>query len=381
MNEHHENEIEGWERAVVLELMREHQQVCFAHRACLRPLSICLNDSAHQWGVFDSSRNVIFISRRLVQEHSWDRVLGVLRHEMAHQWVAENAPKAYRDEPPHGPSFQAACQKLGVPEYFSRATVNMQSDGLDWRNETVADEKTERMIEKTRKLLSLATSGNENEAVLAMNRVREIYARYNLEEQDRSSRQGFVHLVMKTRKKRLPFWQQKVIQILNEHFFVQTLTYRQFDPETQQHPFAVELMGTRENVSMAEYAYHFLCRKVEDLLDEAANEFGDFFTRDKRHSYRIGILNGFSEKLKNSERAGRDEFTVIGQALIKFRGDPALQQYVRRVHPRLRVRRLSADGLDDLTYWAGHQAGRSINLNRPLESHIGLSGRMLRRPV
>ncbi len=376
-----------WERAVVLELTREHDFVCRIHKVSLRPIAIMLFDSEALWGQFDNRTRTISISRKLVKGHSWHQVLGVFRHEMAHQLVAERSPQQFLSDRPHSEVFKEACRCLGVPDQFAKAGINLQCSSLDWRSER-RDTATEKILEKTKKLLALAGSANEHEAHLAMERVRELYAKYNLEHLATLAKESFVHLVITHNKKRMESWEQRTVSILTEHFFVKILTFQQFDANTGNRVHALEFIGTRENVLMAEYVYYFLLRQVDFLLKQAlASELG--LIRSERSSFRLGVLDGFSKKLKHSERAAvsasspassttnSTALTVIGEALAKFRSDAHFENYVSGIYPRIGQRRQSSIAIDGEAFAAGHAAGRSITLNKPISSQMGNQGRLL----
>ena len=245
-----------WEKRVLLELYDEYAYILRERRLGLKACAIALTDSDSFWAQWNPTTRVILFSRKLIENHNWFQVLSILRHEMAHQLLDESyipGPMEYRS---HGEQFQIACGILGVPEEYRGATACLQSSNLDWRSEK-RDDITEKLLEKVRKLLALATSSNEHEALLAMNKVRELYAKYNLDEAEGSRKQRFAHLVITHGKKRIEAHQSRTTSILVEHFFVQVLTTKIFDAKSLEHHVAIEIVGTRENVMMAEYVYHF----------------------------------------------------------------------------------------------------------------------------
>jgi hypothetical protein len=302
---------------------------------------------------------------------------------MAHQYIAEKSPLEFISENPHSALFKEACKRLGVPDQFAKAGINLQSCNLDWKTEP-KDEATEKILDKAKRLLALGTSTNEHEAHLAMERVRELYAKHNLEHMENLSQENFVHLVITHGKKRAESWELRTISILTEHFFIKALTLQQFDANSGKRFHAVELIGTRENVTMAEYVYHFLLQQVEFLLRQASNrEMG--LVRAERTSFRLGVLDGFDKKLKlstqnipkDSPDENNKEQTVIGRALTKFRADPYLEDYLSDIYPRLGHRRRSSLEIDGNAFAAGHAAGKSINLNKPITTNMGNQGRHL----
>src|ERR1700677_235196 len=100
------NETFDWERAVIMELNREHESLSRVHKVILRPVAITLFDSETKWGQFDELTWTISISRKLVNEHPWAHVLGVFFHETAHQYVAEKRQTISNQEKPHGELFK-----------------------------------------------------------------------------------------------------------------------------------------------------------------------------------------------------------------------------------------------------------------------------------
>jgi len=377
-----EFDLYDWERAAVRELNQEYVSVLLQRRLKMRPAAIELFDSETHWGSWSPLTRTVSISRKLIRSHAWSQVLGILRHEMAHQYVDEELSG---HELPHGERFKTACKILGVPQEYARATASLATSAIDWRMEK-RDEDSERLLDKVRKLLALATSSNEHEALLAMNKVRELYAKYNLEHAAESAREQFAHLVITHRKKRVEAHQSKIIGILVGHFFVQVLHFKMFDAMSGEHHQAIEIVGKRENVLMAEYVYHFLLQQTENRVQEAAKAAGRKLTFFERKSYRLGILHGFAEKLTRSEssspetptpRGRSQELSLIGKALVSFKKDSKLDDYLGEIYPRLRTRGTSFQGVDSHAFDAGFAVGRTITLNKAVTSREGNRGLLL----
>ncbi len=135
---------------------------------------------------------------------------------------------------------------------------------------------------------------------------------------------------------------------------------------------------------MAEYVYHFLLHQAEFLMNQTAAS-GTRLVRSERKSFRLGVLDGFAKKLKSAEKTSANHaapgataaLTIIGQALAKFRDDPQLEDYLSEVYPRLGSRRESSLEIDENAFAAGHAAGRSITLNKPISSQMGNQGKFL----
>ncbi len=374
-------EINEWEKRVLRELYDDYAHILRERRLRLRPAAIALTDSDSFWAQWNPMTRTILVSRRLINNHNWFQVLSILRHEMAHQLLDEyGLPES---EKPHGEQFYFACQRLGVPEEYTGASVCLQSTNLDWREEK-RDEVSEKMLEKVRKLLSLATSSNEHEALLAMNKVREIYAKYNLEEISKKS--SFAHLTITHGKKRIEAHQNRIISILVEHFFVQIIGTKLFDADTGEYHVGFEIVGTRENILMADYVYHFLLQQTNHLVSEMAKEKP--LSRVQKKSYRLGILSGFSEKLTDSEKQAHADgpapltdpgSNLIAKAITKFKEDPELEAYISQVYPRLSTRGSNSQYIDNSIFSDGKSVGRTITLNKAVNGSDGNRGLLLRQ--
>lgn len=379
------------ERAITLKLYQEQDTIRWTHRIKIPAATLVLIDSEKFWGRWDAETRTISISKKLVFEHPWFSVLSVLRHEMAHQYASE----FYGSKHNHDDVFRKCCIKLGVPDYFSGASANLQEHSLDWKSKS-KDESQEKLLNKVEKLLALATSSNEHEALLAMEKVRELYARHNLEKQKSSrlsnERQEMHHAIICHRKKRIEPHQTKICGILTGHFFVNVLFSKEFDALSGEQFQAIELIGTRENVLMAEYVYYFLLNQTEFFLRERKKKvrknpiMPHSMTRHEAKSFRFGILEGFQNKLMQAERSPVYEPSSVPsatsdlsltQALITLKNDTSVDDYIQAVYPRLRTRTSRGPSLDSEAYFAGHEEGTRLTLHKGVTSKTGNSGRFL----
>lgn len=261
----------------------------------------------------------------------------------------------------------------------------MAKGELDWRNER-QNAETEKVLNRIRKLLSLAQSTNEHEALLAMSRVREIYARHNMEQMPHRSKDEFVHWVVSTGKRRFEAWELKILSILIAFFFVRVLTLEQFEALTGEKKQAFELIGTRENVLMAEYVYHFLCQQLDFLLSQNPQIRGRKLSRLEKNSYRLGILDGFAKKLaaglKPPPQAEPDpKALMVVRALSQFQRDPLLTDYLSEIYPHLGQRAPLSSTVDPKAFEAGHEAGSRLTLHKPLNAKPSGFGGLLGNPT
>jgi hypothetical protein len=164
------------EAALVRELRRTYEKLNerrFAKK--LKPAVLVLVDTERRVGQWLRNTRRLELSRKLVLEKPWLEVIGVLEHEMAHQFVDEVLAASH--EPAHGPTFQRVCAERGID---AKATGELvASDGVD--------SEDARALDRIRKLLALAGSDNQNEAEIAMRRAHELMLRHNI---DKANAQG-----------------------------------------------------------------------------------------------------------------------------------------------------------------------------------------------
>ena len=366
------------ERNITLQLYRTQVHLHHIHRIHLKPAAIRLFDSNTDWGKWDPVTRTIYIARKLVRSHSWFCVESILRHEMAHQYATEFY---HSTSPGHDEVFKMCCEKLGVPDLFSKATASLQETPLDWKLQKQNGE-TEKLLNKVQKLLALATSSNEHEALLAMEKVREIYARHNLAmhlRQEGDTAKAMVHLIIGHKKKRVEAHQASIAGILVGYFFVKVLFCTEYDHATGSEYRAFQVIGTRENVLMAEYVYHFLLNQTEHLVKELKKSRGEL-SRLMAKSYRLGILRGFQTKLELSDdqHLKNDQPHSLGQALLVLKSDKALDKYLEVAFPKLSKKSSSPQSIDLDTFDAGKDEGSRITLHRGVSSTSQNSGRYLK---
>jgi hypothetical protein len=341
---------------------------------------------ASRWGEWDPGIRQIRLSERLLAEHSWDIVVEILKHEMAHQIVSE----VYQVAEQHGEFFKRACQRLAVAGWARRASVDM-GEVLQCRSEEAQrDESTERLLRRAEKLLALANSDNENESLLAMQRVREIFARYNIERANDPERSDYDYIVIQLKSKRIEQYQSMICNILNSFFFVKIIHSHYFDVATATELKSIELVGNRPSIAMAEYVYHFLDRQLGSLFAVYRKTHARSLEniRTARRSYYLGVLNGFYEKLQRQRLGEVSEphesnpdtarSTGGGGSLMVVQ-DAGLERYFDERYPRTRKAGWSTEYGDRHSFDAGRKEGHALTLNRPIQSRGNAKDRLFLR--
>ena len=137
-----------------------------------------------------------------------------------------------------------------------------------------------------------------------MEKVQELYVKYNLDRLGERRESKLVYLIIPTKRKRIERYHFLICSILNEHFFVQVIHSSQYDAKDLCDYKVIELLGTQENVLMAEYVYYFLRQQVHTLWERYRSSARK--SARAKSSYILGVLSGFRDKL-DSHRAQKVE--------------------------------------------------------------------------
>jgi len=318
----------------------------------LRPVLV-LTETRRRVGQWVSATRRLELSLPLVLDRSWSEVMGVLEHEMAHQFVDEVLQ--VRDEAPHGETFQRVCRERGIDARAAGEPVPSSAEPTDGA----------KALERIRKLLALAASSNQHEAELAMRKAHELMLRHNVDEIPREREFEVRHLGES--RTRINGVEADIMGLISEFFFVEVITLPIYLAREGTHGRVYELAGTRANLEMAEYAYEFLLATAERLWQQNRGDRRVRSGRD-RMSYQSGVIRGFREKLL----AERVELRGVG---LVWAGDKRLEAFYRRRNPRI-VRRRRTIRLSG-AHAAGREAGRTVVLSKPVTTGSTTRGRLL----
>jgi predicted SprT family Zn-dependent metalloprotease len=369
-----------YQRKWAHQLHVEFKLLCSWHNLALAAPAFEITDSKTALGAWIPGSRTITVSARLVENHSWDVVINILKHEMAHQYVHEAMGR--QKEMPHGPAFQEACDLLGLPEPFRSATgdtpkVCIGKMGHD--QDTEYDSK----INKVRKILSLASSSNKHEAAAAMRKANNYICRYNLQRLKEKQRvSDYDYHIINTHKQRKNIMERKIAGLLMDYFYVDIVYSELYDPEKCELHKTIELLGTKENVAFARHVYDFLSRRILSLWDDYRKKI-NIHGRLKR-SYMLGLLQGFREKLEKNDKQqsllvnlsqDRQNETISELVVAE---DNGLAKFVGSRFPRLRKVKYRASVIFcGSTYKQGKKEGKKITIHKVMKQKEGNLGKLL----
>ncbi len=335
------------QRKIVLRLYSDFENICFQRKLKLQRPIIRLTQSNQHWGEWNEENRTLSLSQRLLLTGTWDQVLEVLKHEMAHM-ISEGT---------HGQEFQFACEKLGVAPWARNAKTDLESTPLGAPIKPL-DPALERLQERIRKLFSLAQSSNLHEAELAMKKAREISERYQMESFSQNKQPEYHYWVFYSGKKRLPGYFTKLTALLNDFFFVRVIFVSYFSVEKLDRFQSIEFVGTQQSVETAEYVFHFLLHKIETLWRDYQSQTQ--FTHYRKNGFILGVLNGFRKKLETPVASA----PTGGYALVERH----LDQLLRLRHPRSQISHRSGGRLDNQAYREGVRQGAQIIIHKGIRN-------------
>jgi hypothetical protein len=353
------------------QLQCEFADICYQYSLPLTPPVIEILASVTVFGTWRGNTRTIGISRHLITNHSWDVVVNVLKHEMAHQICDELLQLQGR---PHDRDFLRACDMLGLPKSFCRAAIS----SCDLSSEPVSEngilDKRGQLIEKIRKLLALSASANEHEALAALQMAARMMKKHKLDrgDIDEDDNQA-IYRILPLAKKRVPTYQRMIVSLLSRYFRVTVIHSQLYDAASDQVYKTFEIFGRQDNVEIAEYCYHFLEYRLAALWRTYRKAVNTAVKRSK-NSYYLGILHGFSEKIQK-EQDDEDKLSSTGDidagterayhpAIYR---DQRIEECIKRRYPRLKRVKKGASRVSLSVFQHGVAAGRELTLSEALQ--------------
>jgi len=311
----------------------------------MRP-AFMLVESSSRLGRWHGGLRMIELARSLLLEHGWGVLIEVLKHEMAHQYVDEILGQP--DDAMHGAVFRRVCEERGIDASAAGVPTNGAVNSVD-----------QHLLERIAKLLALAESSNEHEAQAAMSAAQRLMLKYNIDLaiSGRQPAHRFRHLGTPTG--RVNEAQRILAGILGDHFFVQTIWVPVWRPLQGKRGSVLEICGSEANLELADYVHAFLNVTAERLFREFRKSAGA--RGAKRLTFIAGVMAGFRDRLERERKKSKAEGLV-------WVGDPALDGFFRKRHPRIRWTRYAV-GHGSEAYARGREAGAKIVLHRGISSN------------
>jgi hypothetical protein len=216
------------------------------------------------------------------------------------------------------------------------------------------------------KLLALASSANVHEAQAATNEARRLMLLHNIDAAVSVAADGFSFRHVGETKARSDAGVRILAGLLGQHFFVSVIWVPSYLASAARRGYVLELCGTAANLDVAVYVHGFLTDTAERLWRAHKVERG-IRSDVERRRFLAGVMTGVGEKLAAGERESRRE--GLRTDLVR-RADIARDAYLRARYPRVSTR-AGSSLTRSAEYERGREAGRNIDLRRPVTSTAG----------
>ncbi|MFT5727735.1 MAG: hypothetical protein ACI8PB_001876 [Desulforhopalus sp.] len=364
----------GKRRFWLTRLQIEHEEICRNYGVQLSLPIFEISSGERQLGCWQAGTRSLRISEHLITSYPWGVTLQVLKHEMAHQYCSEVLRSKFTA---HGEDFQKACFRLGVlPEFrgFSLVTDELLQQLDDHGKGGTSEPK---VLTKIEKLLALGESPNIHEAEAALQKASTLIEKYHLQQLTSPDHSSYIVGVIEIGKKQIATYKRHICRILQDFFFVRVVLSRVYNPHIDTVQKTIELMGSRENVAIAEYCYFFLENRLELLWNDFRQRTRSS-GRTQKNSYYLGVVLGFFQKLQDQNRKRKTTAVEPQRKELLLVEDRRLDAFVQMHFPRVRKSSSSGSRVDRGVYQKGMEAGRTLTLTEGVANKGTVVGRLPR---
>jgi hypothetical protein len=288
---------EKYHQLWVHQLIEEFEDICAGYGVGLDIPVFEITGAEQQLGGWSSATKTLRLSSKLIEEYPWSVIIQVLKHEMAHLICSELFGEPQGG---HGPYFQKACSLLGVLDDFRSHKIDLKDHLKGLKNDFGLGRGGRKLLEKVEKLLALGRSSNAHEAELALQKAHELMEKYQLAGLLETSDRVYSIAVINRKKKQIATYQKYICTILKDFFYVHPVLSYQYDPLLDTSFKVIELLGTKENVAIAEYCYDFLENQLSSLW-VFEKKRGQGSGRRQKNSYYLGVVQGFHQKMQDQK--------------------------------------------------------------------------------
>ncbi len=317
----------------------------FSYNNYLFPIHIVVFEGKTKLGYFDPNTFQIGLNKSVMYQAKESILKDIIRHEFAHYVTFIK----HGNVDHHGVEFKSICKGYNWDTDVSHASAN-----IDFQNDKVeGDLKSEKVIQKIKSLLKLASSENQHEAELATLKANQLLLKHNIERLDQTDHETYyVETVLKVKRKNAKI---STIYSILKHFMVKpVLNYT-------KNGVLLEVTGTKYNIELSRYVASFLDQELERIWEAAKSENKLSGLRAK-NSFFNGLAHGYDQKMQSVE----DSFeSSDSKALIIIKDQ--LEAQTSRIYRRLSSS-YSGSRKDSNSHDLGKKAGKKLNINKGISS-------------
>lgn len=262
--------------------------------------------SNKKFGYYNKEDEIICLNKILIYSADESFKRYVLFHEFAHHLVSK---KVGKHAPSHGKEFKFFCKQLNIPE-GSKAKIN------EIDRSTLNQDKTVSLVEKIKKLLKLASSSNENESSLALEKANQLMLQHNLNLLKNSTSDKQMYL---SRSKKFKQYNMKYRCIMAICKTFNVFCVKSSKKQNSKKHYWIEFIGDKANIEIAHEVFDFLDFQLDFLWNQVktANKLKGL---SAKNNFFCGIKNAFIAKqnLISDKIDPNKEIVVYNKSIESF---------------------------------------------------------------
>lgn len=254
---------------------------------------------------------------------------------------------------------------------------------IETQDNTVSDD----LVEKIKKLLRLATSTNEHEASLALERCKKLATEYDIElssidvwDEKKKLDEIISKNELNLNSKRKSVCSKTVVWLILKHF-----NCRVIHSGSRYYGQKITFIGKKKDIEISTYVYGYLNNLFMDLWREYKERTNA--NTQIRESYVYGLYKGLNEKLTDAKQKTEvEKFTQIEQekgteevnkikgnySLMIISDSKRLDEKVDEFFPRCRTVKTKLKPIRNFNALEdGRQKGKTINIVRGIGFNSG----------
>ena len=241
------------------------------------PICTVLFEKKNILGYFEPETYIIGIHKQMLYA-SPDDLKNLLRHELAHYLCYLLFNNQVNN---HGKEYRALCKACGWDKevFLSKQEISIP-----------LEETQGKVLEKIKKLFSLATSDNPHEAELATTKAKNLLIKHQLEYRDEDSQQFY--MIRTLEGKRVQSKHYAISTILGEFNLLPVFNQG-------KGKFWLEITGSKDEIEVGEYLAFYLDTHLEDIWKKNQKKHGLKGQRAK-NSFMSGVAKGYLQKLRST---------------------------------------------------------------------------------
>lgn len=220
-----------------------------------------------------------------------------------------------------------------------------------------------KIIERIKKLLSLAQSNNENEALSSLSKARELMAKYKIEMAEVKNKEEQKEEVINGKMEEFThdgrtIWKSLIVKVVADNFGC----YCYIDRDKK-----FVILGKETDVSVCKGMITFAIKIVEKEGNKLANAYKrmGYSTRGLKKEYGIGFARGLEKKFEEQNQQESNSNTGVGYQLMVVK-DKEVENAYNKLSLRTAKSQTKRYNNQNEAYSRGYAEGKKFSANGTL---------------